>query len=371
MNNIPQERSIRPSHSTLGKVISYFVFTTWAIITIIPLVWMFYSSFKTNEELNRDVYSLPHAMFDNANDAYVVIAPTLNLVYPYDPAVDTRPRLFIESTEIAPQRRLMVHFLLKEELPPEIANLKPGDRVLVNQLPLKMRLSISWNTIWWNYSSAFTRGELTLKFLNSIIYTVVSTFFVVLFGLMVGFACSKLKFKKLSAIIVAAIGLGYLIDINSVIIPLFLMLTSVNLTDTHLGIILVYTAFGLPMAVLLSSQFMQGLPDSLIESGYIDGATPFRTFVSIIMPMTIPVIITICIMSGLGIWNEFLLVLVFASSEATKSLPVGVFSFSSRTGTQMGWQLAALVIATIPVMLVYFIFQKRLAEGVAGGAIKG
>jgi raffinose/stachyose/melibiose transport system permease protein len=124
------------------------------------------------------------------------------------------------------------------------------------------------------------------------------------------------------------------------------------------------------MAVLLASQFISGLPDSLIESAYIDGATPFKTFRSIIMPMTIPVIITICIMSGLGIWNEFMLVLVFASQEATKSLPVGVFSFSSRTGVQMGWQLAALVIATIPVMIVYFIFQKNLAEGVAGGAIK-
>ena len=75
-------------------------------------------------------------------------------------------------------------------------------------------------------------------------------------------------------------------------------------------------------------------------------------------------------MTALGIWNEFLLVLVMASKESTKSLPVGVYSFSSRTGIQLGWQIAALVIATIPVLVVYFIFQKKLAEGVAGGAIK-
>jgi len=171
-------------------------------------------------------------------------------------------------------------------------------------------------------------------------------------------------------VIMALIGLGYLISINSVIIPLFLMLTAVGLTDSHLGIILVYTAFGLPMAVLLATQFMRGLPNSLIESAYIDGASVFRTFLSIILPMTIPVIITISIMSGLGIWNEFLLVLVLASSDFTKSLPVGVFSFSSLTGTQLGWQLAALVIATLPAMAVYFSFQKKLAEGVAGGALK-
>lgn len=188
---------------------------------------------------------------------------------------------------------------------------------------------------------------------------------------MIGFALSKMPFKKLSAVVTALIGLGYLISINSVIIPLFLMLSAVHLTDTHLGIILVYTAFGLPLSVLLSTQFVRGLPNSLIESAYIDGASTLRTFISIILPMTTPVIITIGIISALGIWNEFLLVLVLASSEFTKSLPVGVYSFSSLTSTQLGWQLAALVLATAPAMAVYFAFQRRLTEGVVGGAIKG
>jgi raffinose/stachyose/melibiose transport system permease protein len=370
MRNKSTAISIR-SRVTIGKVLSYVIFISWTLLTVIPLFWMFYSSFKTNEELNTNSYSLPYAMLDNMNDVFVVIAPTLNLEYPFDPSVDTRPRLIIESTEMAPQRRLMVQFLLKEDLPPAIANLKPGDTVRVNQLPIRQRLTLCVATFWWNYTSAFTRGGLTLKFINSLVYTIVSTFLIVLLGLMISFGVTKLRFKKLSTFVVGAIGFGYLININSVIIPLFLMLTKVKLTDTHIGIILVYTAFGLPLAVMIASQFMKGLPDSLIESAYIDGATPFRTFLSIITPMTVPVIITVCIMSGLSIWNEFLLVLVFASSEATKSLPVGVFSFSSKTGTQMGWQLAALVIATLPVMIVYFLFQKRLAEGVAGGAVKG
>jgi raffinose/stachyose/melibiose transport system permease protein len=86
--------------------------------------------------------------------------------------------------------------------------------------------------------------------------------------------------------------------------------------------------------------------------------------------MTTPVIITIGILSALGIWNEFLLVLVLASSEFTKSLPVGVFSFSSLTGTQLGWQLAALVIATLPAMIVYFTFNQRITKGVVAGAVK-
>jgi len=355
----------------IGKILSYFVFISWTLITILPLFWMTYSSLKSNEELTRNIYAFPHDLFDNYDDKYIVIPPQLNVIPDYDPDIDKRERLIIESTTIAPTRRLMVYFLVKEDLPSNIANLKVGETLVLSELPLKIRYKISWSTMWFNYRSAFIRGGLGYKFINSVIYSAVSTFAIVIFGLMMSFALSKMQFKKISAVILAIIGLGYLISINSVIIPLFLMLSSVHLTDTHIGIILVYTAFGFPLAVMLATQFMKGLPNSLVESAYIDGASVFKTFLSIILPMSTPVIITISIMSALGIWNEFLLVLVLASSEFTKSLPVGVFSFSSLTSTQLGWQLAALVIATAPAMLVYFLFHKRLTMGVVGGAIKG
>ncbi len=357
--------------SFFGKALSYFVFVSWTLITVVPLIWMGYSSFKSNEELTRDIYAFPHDLFDNMNDEYLVIPQALNVVINWDPAVDKRERLIIESTTIAPTRRLLVHFLIKDDLPPAIASLKPGDKLRVSQLPPKMRRKINRDTIWFNYRAAFQRGGLGGKFVNSVLYASISTFFIVLFGLMLGFGLSKMAFKKASAIIAATIGLGYLISINSVIIPLFLMLTKMKLTDTHLGVILVYTAFGLPLAVMLASQFMRGLPDSLIESAFIDGATYFKMFLSIIVPMCVPVITTIAIVQSLGIWNEFLLVLVIASSEFTKSLPVGVYSFSSLQSIQLGWQLAALVIAVSPAMIVYFIFSKKLTQGVVAGAIKG
>ncbi|MBN1698175.1 MAG: carbohydrate ABC transporter permease [Spirochaetales bacterium] len=353
------------------KVISYIVFVSWTIITVIPLIWMLYTSFKSNEEITLNPFSLPHDLFDNYNDEYVVIPPQLNVIPDYDIDIDKRERLIVESTTIAPQRRLMVFFLVKEELPPEIANLKVGERLSVSQLPFHMQLKISWDTIWFNFISSFNRGGLGFKFINSVLYSGVSTFFIIILGLMVGFALSKMKFPRMSFFIGGLIGLGYLLSINSVIIPLFLMLSSVNLTDTHFGIILVYIAFGLPMSVMLSTQFLGGLPDSLIESAHIDGASTMHTFISIILPMSIPVAVTIGIIQALGIWNEFLLVLVLASSESTKSLPVGVFSFSSQTSTQYGWQIAALVIAVLPAMIIYFIFNKQISKGVVAGAIKG
>jgi raffinose/stachyose/melibiose transport system permease protein len=354
-----------------GTIVSYAVFVLWTLITVVPLAWMGYSSFKSNEELTLDIYALPKALFDNAEDEYVVIAPAINIVYPYDRETDTRERLIIESTTIAPTRKLMVHHLLKEELPPEIASLKPGDTLRVSQLPVHMRRSIHWKTVFFNYEAALTRGKLVGKFMNSLLYAGVSTALIVLLGVMTGFALAKMSFKRLSMMVAALIGFGYLISNNSVIIPLFLMLSKLKLTDTHLGMILVYTAFGLPLSVMLSSQFIRGLPDSLVESAFMDGAGHFRAFRSVIFPMTTPVMVTVAIISSLGIWNEFLLVLVIASSEATKSLPVGVFSFSSLQSTQLGWQLAALVLAVLPVMLVYFAFHKRLTQGVVAGAVKG
>lgn len=355
----------------LGHILSYVVLISWVLLTVLPLIWLGYSSFKSNEELTRDIFAFPHDLFDNDTDQYEVIKPQLNVIPDYDTETDTRERLIIESSTIAPGRRLMVHFLVKEDLPPEIASLEPGDTLSLDQLPSDMRREISWKTIWFNYTSSWKRGGLGSKFLNSILYTGVSTFFIIFLGLMMAFAVSKMSFKRLSAAILALVGFGYLISQHQVIIPLFLMYSSVNLTDTHIGIIMAYIAFGMPISVLISAQYMRGLPSSLIESARMDGASTFRTFISIIAPMCKPVMVTVGIISALGIWNEFLMVLVLASTDATKSLPVGVYSFSSLTGTQLGWQLAALVIATVPTMIVYFSFQRQLTKGVVSGAVKG
>ncbi|MCQ2592493.1 MAG: carbohydrate ABC transporter permease [Treponema sp.] len=382
----------------IAKTVSYIIFILWTLITIAPLFWMLYSSFKTNEELTKDIYAMPKELFIAKEKSLDVVEPQTNIMYPRGMLEklgivnklgkgDTKNKtainekiMILESPNIGAHKRIKVHFILRDDIPDDwktadgriLKTIQPGNGVQIqcSDLPRKFQAKINRETIWWNYTSAWSRGELGMKFVNSLIYTIISTFLVVLLGLMLGYGTTKFKYKRISAIIAAAIGLGYLLDVNQLLVPLFLMLTKLGLTNTHLGIILVYTAFGLPMSVMLSSTYIRGLPYSLVESAYIDGASPFRTFISIVVPMTVPVIVTIAIMTGLGIWNEFLLVLVMASKEATKSLPVGIFSFSSRTGLQLGWQIAALIIATAPVLVVYFIFQKQLAEGVAGGAIK-
>lgn len=355
---------------TAGKPFAYILLIFWALVTIMPLFWMSYSSLKSNEELTRNIYAFPKDLFNNIDDEYTIVRPGMGLIFPDKVDEDPDAYIVIESDSISPGRQLLIHYIAKADMTPELLSRQIGDPIIVNELPPKLIRQVSKTTRWFNYKSAFIRGGLTMKFVNSLIYAGVSTFLMVLLSLMIGYAVSKLPFPRISAVVIGLIGLGYLISTNSVIIPLFLMLTKIGLTDTRIGMILVYTAFGIPMSTLLASQFIKGLPDSLVESAEIDGATPFRAFLSIIVPMSIPVIITISIINALGIWNEFLLVLVLASSEATKSLPVGVYSFSSLTSTQLGWQLAALVIATAPTMIVYFSFNRRITQGVVAGAVK-
>ncbi|KGE71213.1 carbohydrate ABC transporter permease [Spirochaeta lutea] len=363
-------RKVSPGQ-VISQVLSYTIFILWAAITILPLFWMGYSSFKSNEELTRDTFAFPSTLFNAGDHKFRVIPLSLNVRVPAEFKDTIDDRVILESTSISPGRRLFVFYPLRSELPQEIANIQPGDIITGDQLHGSMERKIGWELFLYNYSNAFERGGLGFKFMNSLLYAGLSTFLIILFALMIGFAVSKLGMPKLSNAVTALVGVGYLISINSVIIPLYLMLSSIGLTDTRVGIILVYTAFGLPLATMLTSQFIKGLPDSLIESAYIDGASVWKMFTSIIVPMTTPVIVTAGIISALGIWNEFLLVLVLASSETTKSLPVGVYSFSSLTGTELGWQLAALVIAAAPAMIVYFAFNKRITQGVVGGAIKG
>lgn len=345
-----------------GKILSYIIFVAWTVITVLPLFWMTYSSFKTNAELTQNIFKLPSELISNNDIQYKITD------YPYlgNPN-DKRERVTLESISIRGFR----HFILHSKLPQSILSRKVGDNISLSELPLSVRTDIRIKTIFYNYISAWNKGRLGPKMMNSLIYVLVSTTAVIMFSMMASYGFSKIRIEPYSSILSTMIGIGYLISIPAIIIPLFIMLNSLNLTDSHLGIILVYTAFGLPLGVMLGQNYVHSIPDSLIESAHIDGAGHWKTFLSIVLPMSNPVIITILIINVLGIWNEFLLVLVIASSEATKSLPVGVFSFSSQTSTELGWQLAALVIAVVPTVLTYFIFNKSITKGVATGAIKG
>ncbi|WP_293910274.1 carbohydrate ABC transporter permease [Sphaerochaeta sp. UBA5836] len=220
-----------------------------------------------------------------------------------------------------------------------------------------------------NFVLAWTQGHLGIYFVNSIIYSLTATFCTVLFAMSSGYALSKFHYKS-SRVVSLLYTLGLLITVHSVIVPLFIMETKLGLSNTRLGVILPYIAFGLPFQVFLATTYIKGIPDAMQESAIIDGANYIQIFLRIITPVATPIISTMFIYTFLGNWNEFILVLTLTSDLTVRSLPVGINSFAGGMSRDYGLQFAALVIGTVPMIIFYLIFKDKIAQGFAAGALK-
>ena len=233
----------------------------------------------------------------------------------------------------------------------------------------KLSLPVNWTAA--NYPRIWTRGGFSVFFVNSVIYSVITVVAVVLLSNMAGFAFAKFNYK-ISKILYGSFIVGLLLTLQSILIPLFLMVHSVGLYNTRLGVLLPYVGLGLPMAIYLCTDFIQkGIPDELIEAARIDGAGYMRTFISIVFPMCAPVSVTIAIITFTGTWNEFVLMNLLTRSDSLKSIPAGVGRYIGALGSDYGKLFTALTIALIPILVFYLIFRKQITKGVAAGAVKG
>lgn len=261
---------------------------------------------------------------------------------------------------------LMITFTLLTIIPLTwmiLSSFKP--HALIVRHPLSPPVS------WYieNFTLAWTQGHLGIYFINSTIYSLVATFFTVLFAMSSGYALSKFHYKS-SRFVSLLYTLGLLITVHSVIVPLFIMETKLGLSNTRLGVILPYIAFGLPFQVFLATTYIKGIPDAMQESAIIDGADFIQIFLRIIIPVATPIISTMFIYTFLGNWNEFILVLTLTSDLTVRSLPVGINSFAGGMSRDYGLQFAALVIGTVPMIIFYLIFKDKIAQGFAAGALK-
>jgi raffinose/stachyose/melibiose transport system permease protein len=232
------------------------------------------------------------------------------------------------------------------------------------------KLAFPQRWFFTNYPWAWKNGRFSTLILNSIIYTSVTVVAVIFLSFMAGFAFAKLP-SKLTPLLHGSFIIGILLTLQSILVPLFLMINAVGLYNTRLGVLIPYIGIGLTMAVDLSTEYIKGIPDSVIESARIDGAKYLRIFRSIIMPMSAPVAATVAILGVTGTWNEFMLINILVSKNELKSLPVGINMFSGPLASDYGKQFSALVIGMIPMVVFYIIFRKRITTGVAAGSVKG
>ena len=220
--------------------------------------------------------------------------------------------------------------------------------------------SVVWNI--WNFPTFF---------LNSVIYTLATVAGVVLLSNMAGFAFAKIEFKMTKWLLGLFI-IGLLLTLQSILVPLFLMVTNLGLINNRLGVIVPYIALGLPIAVYLNTDFIkQGIPNELLESAKIDGATLLKIYWKVILPMSSPVSITIAIITFVATWNEFVLMNILTTRDANRSIPALVGRFAGSLGTNWGVLFSILSLSLLPILGFYFIFRNKITQGVSAGALKG
>ncbi|OYD08788.1 carbohydrate ABC transporter permease [Paludifilum halophilum] len=239
-----------------------------------------------------------------------------------------------------------------------------------NQEVFHSPFSLPTNPKWENYIKVWTEGNISQYFFNSVVYTASAVVLTVLLASMVTFAITRMKWK-FSRLVLGLFMVGLMIPVHSTLIPLFNTFTKIHLIDSPLSIILSYTAFNLPITIMILLGFYEALPCEMEEAAVMDGASIHHIFFRITLPMTSPVIATAAIINMIYNWNEFVFVNTFISSDIYKTLTVGIQNFIGQYTTDWGAIGATLVISILPILTAFLILSNRIVEGIAAGSVKG
>ena len=221
-----------------------------------------------------------------------------------------------------------------------------------------------------NFSFAWTAGKLGVATLNSFIVCVATLILSLVIGSMAAFGIARLRwrFARLS---LTYFLIGMMIPVHCVLIPLFTRFARVGLTNSLVGLILPYLTFALPITIFIMVGFFESMPNELIESACIDGATIYQIFFKVCLPLGKTGLFVTGLMSFIANWNELLLAMVFISDDMKKTLPVSLSKFVGPYNTNYSQMFAAIIIAIIPTIIVYCAFSNQIVDGLTAGAVKG
>jgi len=217
---------------------------------------------------------------------------------------------------------------------------------------------------WSNYSVAWNTGVRDY-FINSVIVTILSTLGVVVISSLAGYALARFD-RSYNKFIYSMIILTYAIPGAGIVTPLYNLIDFLNLRDTLTGLVLPYIAFGVPFATIVQYSFFLDFPEEVEEAAQLDGCTTLQTFMFIVVPLSIPAIVTVAIYQIMSSWNEFLLATLFIDDEALKTLPVGLASFQGVWTADWGAITAAVMISVVPIAIFFVFTQKHFMNAFAG-----
>ncbi|MDG4857903.1 carbohydrate ABC transporter permease, partial [Streptomyces sp. T-3] len=281
MSTIAADRKLTKVTATSDRnvaVISHVLLSVWAVIVIVPMLWVLMSSFKSTGEILSSPFSLPdHWRFEN-------------------------------------------------------------------------------------YSNAWTDADIGKYFLNSVIVVVCALFLVMLLGAMCAYILARFEFPGRRLIYYVMLA-GLTFPVFLAIVPLFFQLQNLGLLNTRLGLILTYVAFALPFTMFFLYSFFRSLPHDVYEAALIDGAGDWRAFFQVMLPMASPGMAAVAIFNFLGLWNQFLLPVALNTDKDQWVLTQGMAAYASSQvyDVDYGALFAAIVVTVAPVLVVYAIFQRRIA----------
>lgn len=219
------------------------------------------------------------------------------------------------------------------------------------------------------YETVLAQGDFFLYFQNSLIVTVGSLTFVLLFGAMAAFALSEYRFRG-NLLMGLYLALGIMIPIRLGTVAILKLMVASGLVNTLTALILVYTAQGLPLAVFILSEFMRQVSADLKDAGRIDGLSEYRIFFRLVLPLVRPAMATVAVFTMIPIWNDLWFPLILAPAEETKTITLGAQVFIGQFVTNWNAVLSALSLAILPVLVLYVIFSRQLIRGITAGAVK-
>ncbi len=221
-----------------------------------------------------------------------------------------------------------------------------------------------------HYVSVFSEYPFARIILNSAILASAVTLLSLLIGSLCAFGLAKQRVLWKPLILAFVLSVSMFPPVAT-ISPLFLIIRALGLRDSLLALVMIYTSFSLPLSIWVLTNFFISIPDELYQAARIDGCRPFQIYYRIMLPLMFPALFSTAVLVFIFSWNEFLFALTFTSTEASRTIPVAIALFPGLHEIPWGDIAAASIIVTLPLVALVFAFQRRIAEGLAAGAIKG
>ncbi len=222
-----------------------------------------------------------------------------------------------------------------------------------------------------NYVSAFVDGGLGTYIRNSIIAVFPSLALIILLGVAAGFALEVMVWKGRGTVLIAFL-IGIMVPVQMILLPLFTIYFNLRLTGTLWPLIITYTAIGLPLTVFMMATYMRAIPKEIFEAAAIDGASVYRMFWSLALPLMRNAIFTVGLVQFFFIWNDLLIALTFTSRADLRTIQVGLLNFTGEYGAvDYGPTFAAISVSVLGTLLIYLFLNQRVMKGLTAGSVKG